>query len=207
MLPCARAEAAKALELLPREPLAHAVLGTIAGVYEYDWRTAAEQFDVATTSDSRASFSSPGVRRVLPRAAGTIHGGSRATGTGRDPRSAEHAVPRALPLILLFAEQYDRAIAEGKKQLEFDEKHVAAHSMIALAHFFQGTLTDARQWAEEAVRQTPLNLLAVGTLAGLLTRHGEKDRVQELDTSLRNMVPMGLGGLGMVHQAPGDVGG
>jgi len=59
--------------------------------------------------------------------------------------------------ILLLAEMYERAIVEAQRVLEFDERHIAAHSLIALAHFFQGKLPEAREWAEEALRRTPLN--------------------------------------------------
>src|SRR6266487_3453350 len=44
MIALARAEAKKALELLPSEPMAHAVLGQIAAVHDYDWQEADEQF-------------------------------------------------------------------------------------------------------------------------------------------------------------------
>ena len=47
MIPLARAEAWKALELLPSEPVAHVVLGAIAAVHDYDWKEADEQFKLA----------------------------------------------------------------------------------------------------------------------------------------------------------------
>ena len=40
MMPLARAEARKALELLPSEPMAHAVLGAVAALHDYDWKEA-----------------------------------------------------------------------------------------------------------------------------------------------------------------------
>jgi hypothetical protein len=52
MIPLARAEARKALELLPSEPLAHAVLGVITAVHDYDWKEADEQFKLARASVS-----------------------------------------------------------------------------------------------------------------------------------------------------------
>ena len=51
MMPLARAEARKALELFPSEPMAHAVLGAIAAVHDYDWKEAEEQFRLATASE------------------------------------------------------------------------------------------------------------------------------------------------------------
>lgn len=93
---------------------------------------------------------------------------------------------------LLFAEMYERAIVEAQRVLEFDERSIAAHSLIALAHFFQGNLAEAREWAEEAFRRTPLNPLAVGLLAGLLKQSGEKDRAGNLLATLRGMGPTGM---------------
>ena len=52
MIPLARAEARKALELLPSEPNAHAVLGAIAASHDYDWKEADEQFRLARASQS-----------------------------------------------------------------------------------------------------------------------------------------------------------
>jgi hypothetical protein len=40
MLPLVRAEAGKALELFPSQPMAHALLGVIAALHEYDWKAA-----------------------------------------------------------------------------------------------------------------------------------------------------------------------
>lgn len=51
MVVLARAEARKALELLPSEPLAHALLGIIAASYDYDWKEADEQFGLARASE------------------------------------------------------------------------------------------------------------------------------------------------------------
>jgi hypothetical protein len=76
--------------------------------------------------------------------------------------------------------------------LEFDERHNSAHSVIALAHFFQRKLPEAREWAEEAFRRTPLNPLAAGLLAGLLKQSGQTERAEKLVTTLRGMIPLGM---------------
>lgn len=44
MVPLARKEARSALELLPSERMAHALLGAIAGLDDYDWKEAEERF-------------------------------------------------------------------------------------------------------------------------------------------------------------------
>ena len=64
--------------------------------------------------------------------------------------------------ILLFAEMYERAIVEAQKALEFEGRNIAAHSLIALVHFLQGKLAEARESAEEAIRRTPFEPLGCG---------------------------------------------
>lgn len=84
---------------------------------------------------------------------------------------------------------YERAIIEARKELEFDERHIAAHSLIALAYFFQGKLAEARKWAEEAFHRTPLNPLAAGLLAGLMKQSGENEQAE---VTLRGIRPLGM---------------
>jgi TolB-like protein len=52
MVQMARAEAGKAVDILPSHPMAHAVLAAIAALREYDWREAEAQFSAATASGS-----------------------------------------------------------------------------------------------------------------------------------------------------------
>src|SRR5262249_17999786 len=157
LIPLARAEAWKALELLPSEPVAHTVLGAIAVVHDYDWKEADEQFKLPRASESV----SPSVHNM--------YAGFYLSPLGRFEEALQQSekVIAQDPLnmlcrgrqlsILLLAEMYERAIVEGQKVLEFDERSIAVHSLIAVAHFFQGQLAEAREWAEEAFRRTPLN--------------------------------------------------
>ena len=168
MIPLARAEAWKALELLPSEPIAHAVLGAIAAVHDYDWKEADERFKLARASEP----DSPSVQYM--------YAGHYLSPLGRFEEALQQAetVIAQDPLnmlfrgrhllILLFAEMYERAIVEAQRMLEFDGRQPGAHSLTALAHFFLGKLPEAREWAEEAFGRAPLDHLATGLLAGLV---------------------------------------
>ncbi len=57
--------------------------------------------------------------------------------------------------------------------------------MIAFSYFFQGKLAEAREPAEEAFRVAPWEPVAVGFLAGLLARAGEKDRAEKLIATIQ----------------------
>ena len=66
------------------------------------------------------------------------------------------------------------------------------HYVIALSYFAQGKLAEAREPAEEAFRRAPWHAEAVGLLAGLLARAGEKERAEKLIATLRGMIPLGM---------------
>ena len=50
-MPIVREEARKALEIDPSLPEAHAILGIVAGAYDYDWKEAGRHFDLAMAQD------------------------------------------------------------------------------------------------------------------------------------------------------------
>ena len=179
-MPLARAEARKALELLPSEPMAHAVLGAIAALHDYDWKEAEEQFRLA-----RASESLPPVVHdmyalfyLLPLGRFEEAIQEQAKAIAQDPLNTRWRAAQALTL--LCAEMYEPAIVEARKALELDDRSYLAHLVIALSYFFQGKLAEAREPAEEAFRRGAMEPLAVGFLAGLLARAGEKDRAEKL---------------------------
>jgi serine/threonine-protein kinase len=193
MVPLARAEAWKALELLPSEPNAHAVLGAIAAVYDYDWREADEQFRLARAPESPP----PSVRvtyalfYLLPlgRFVEAIEQHARAI--AQDPLNVGSRMAQLVTL--LYAGMYERTIVEARKLLEFDDRNHVAYLMMASAYFHQGKLAEAWGPAEEAFPLAPWHAGAVGFLAGLLMRNGEKERAEKLIATMRGgMIPLGM---------------
>jgi eukaryotic-like serine/threonine-protein kinase len=192
MIPLARAEASKALGLLPSEPIAHAVLGAIAAIHDYDWKDADEQFKLARASEPI----SPSVQH--------LYAGFYLSPLGRFEEALQQSekVIAQDPLnvmcrgrqlgILLCAAMYERAIVEAQQLLEFDEGFAGAYSTITLAHFLQGKVAEARQQAEEIFHRTPLNPIAAGLLAGLLKQSGETEHAEKLLATLREAGPLGM---------------
>ena len=180
MMPLARAEARKALQLLPSEPMAHAVLGGVAALHDYDWKEAEEQFRLARTSESLPPDVRTGyaVFYLLPlgRFEEALQEGAKAI--AQDPLNSTWRARQSWTL--LCAEMYEAAIVEARKALEPEDGSRGAHLAIALSYFFQAQLAEARQSAEEAFRAAPWNPLVVGLLAGLLVQAGEKERAGKL---------------------------
>jgi serine/threonine-protein kinase len=180
MMPLARAEARKALELLPSEPMAHAVLGGVAALHDYDWKEAEEQFRLARSSESFPPDVRTGYAMFylvpLGRFEEALHEGAKAI--AQDPLNSTWRARRTWTL--LCAEMYEPAIVEARKALELEDGNRGAHLAIALSYFFQGKLAEARHSAEEAFRVAPWNPLAVGLLAGLLATVGDNERAGKL---------------------------
>jgi serine/threonine-protein kinase len=192
MAPLARAEARKALELLPSEPMALALLGVIAAVHDYDWREAEQQFGLALKSESLP----PAVRDAyamyflssLGRYEEAIQ--ERAKAIAQDPLNPMWHWRQALAL--LFADRYELAIAEARKALEFNNRSVLAYYVIGQSYFLQGKLAEALEAAEEGFRAGPWEPSVAGLLAGLLVEIGEKERAEKLISTIRETAPVGM---------------
>jgi eukaryotic-like serine/threonine-protein kinase len=191
MAALARAEARKALELLPSEPKAHALLGAIAASH-YDWQDAEQQFRQARASESLP----PEVHAMyadyflapLGRFEEALH--ERAKALAQDPVNDLLHAQQAFTL--LSAGVYELAMVEARKALELDDRNHLSHFVIALSHFLQGRLAEAREPAEEAFSQAPWHSGIIGFLAGLMAQTGEKERGERLIATMRGMIPVGM---------------
>jgi tetratricopeptide (TPR) repeat protein len=192
MAPLARAEARKALELLPSEPMALALLGVIAAVHDYDWREAEQQFGLAMKSESLP----PAVRdayamyflQSLGRYEEAIQ--ERAKAIAQDPLNPMWHWRQALAL--LCADRYELAIAEARKALEFNNRSVLAYYVIGHSCFLQGKLAEALEAAEEGFRAGPWEPSVAGLLAALLVEIGEKERAEKLISTVRETAPFSM---------------
>ncbi len=192
MVPRARAEAQAALDLLPSDPMAHAVLCAIAGLHDYDWQEAEEQFRLAYASGS------------LPPTARMYGAVFYCLALGRfDEAIVEMTKVIAedplnsmwrgrLAWILLACERYEDAIAQARKALELDTQDYQARMMIAIANTFNGSPGEAREHAEEVFRLAPFDSYGRGLLAGLLAKAGEKERADHLIATMTGAIPIGM---------------
>ena len=125
MMRLAGTDARKALELLPSEATAYAVLGGIAGLHDYDWKEAEKQFRLARTSevippdvhDMYATY------YLLPLGRFEESLQERAKAIAQDPLNTGWRANH--PLTLLWAERYELAIVEARKALKLDDRNVS----------------------------------------------------------------------------------
>jgi TolB-like protein/Tfp pilus assembly protein PilF len=187
-----RAQAQKALELNPANPRVHALLCTVAGAFDYDWKEAERQYRLALASDP-VPFSVRGrcaISYLLPlgRFQEAITQFER--DLEQDPLSV--ASRAFLARTLLAAGLYDRALAEAQTCLEIDENHWLPLSVMSLICVQLGHIEEALQAAEKCVRAVPWRSSVVGLLGGILAQFGEADRLDGLVAKLREMAPIGF---------------
>jgi eukaryotic-like serine/threonine-protein kinase len=174
-----RTAARKALEIDSSLPDAHAVLG-MAEVLDYDWTEAGQHFRLAMA------------REPIPPWVRMFYGEFYLAPLGRI-KEAEQENDRALredPLNLLIRSvsgQYCLAsgrVSEGqaiqRQVSELDESHFIPQIWLAGSYAARGLIAEATACAEKARSLAPWNTFAMGLLAGILERAGNKKRAQTI---------------------------
>jgi serine/threonine-protein kinase len=178
-MPLVREAAQTALSIDPSLPEAHALLGAVAAIYDYDWVEAGRLFRLATRGQSVppiVRFTS--MLYLLP--------------AGR-PQDAVAECERALdedPLNLVGRFQYAfclhvagmpaRAAAEYRRVLALDENFWIAAYGLSVTCALSGMLPEALHYAEKAYALAPWLMNHIGALAGVLKLQGDARRAEEI---------------------------
>jgi serine/threonine protein kinase/Flp pilus assembly protein TadD len=188
--PLARAEARRALELMPSEPVAHALLGVVAGMYDFEWRLAEEHFKLARASESLppAVHDAYATYYLIPlgRFAEAIQ--ERKKAIAQDPLNPLWHSRQAMTF--LYAEMNEDAITEASKTLELDATNSIAHWVIGHSALMQGKPAEALESAEEVFRLAPWAPWVPGFLAGVLAQAGQRQRAEEIIAPFRETMPV-----------------
>ena len=189
MLPIARTNALKAVELAPAEPRANAVLGAIAGLYERDWDKASHRFELAM-----AAQQVPPEVRFRYALFYLVPLGRFREAVDHFERAVEHdplnVLFRGAFSLILGSESPDRAAVEARKAMEIDERHWLPYYSMSMSHIRLGEWQEARELAKRSAAAAPLMALPAGLLAALLRRVGENDAADAVLSRLRS--PSGL---------------
>jgi TolB-like protein len=184
-MPLARAAAQSALELDGSSQEAHGVLGTIASVYELDWKEAEHQFNMAMAREPVPTY----VRWYYFVYLLLV---------GRTRESAEQCL-RGLkddPLSFMGRFHYAAALlsAGNDEPGEVELRELCAiHSnlyqpfyLLGLSQSLRGLHAEALPTAEKAYALAPWHTGTTGLFAGALTRAGKHHDAEEL---LQNLLP------------------
>ena len=179
-MPLARTEGQKALDIDSSLPEAHAMLGVVAGLYDYNWEEAERRFRLAMSRDP-----TPPLARWLYAQFYLVSIGRLDDAIDELKRALKEdplSLPGRLHLgqCLNLAGRYTEAEVEIRQVLELDENSFLAWNALAGNRVVQGKLEEALAFAEKAYSLAPWQPGTIGALAGLLVRNGNKSRAEML---------------------------
>jgi serine/threonine-protein kinase len=194
-MPVVRARARRALDIDPWLPEAHAMLGTVATIYDYDRHQAERHFQLAIA------------REGVSTAAHLLHASYYLLATG-EAEEAEEEIEQVLrddPLnkalhyrlgvcrMKADAEEASRAFQVA---LEFDPNFIWAMTMLSITYWWRRMDAEALAWAAKAHSVTPDDPAPAGLLAGILICTGEpaagKRVIEQLGDGQGYGSPIGL---------------
>jgi len=184
-LPLMRKEARRALAIDASLPEGHAMLGTAAAMFDYDWPEAERHFRLAMAH----GVVPPLVHLyyalycLLPtgRAQEAVHHYTLVL--NEDPLNLAARAERAV--CLRAALRYTEGNDELRQVLDLDETFWFPYFMLGVNLALDGQFEEAFSMAEEAYRVAPWFKPIVGFQAAMLKRAGEMDRAEKLIEQLR----------------------
>jgi len=210
-MPKALTAAAKALELDATLPEAHAALAVVRHHYDWDWKTAEQEYKKALALNPEY----PGARLryawlllSLSRREEALAEIQRAQQTARETDPHLLVVIRATrAAAFYFAREYDRSIRECQEAMELDSTYFLLHYLLARAQARKGALEKAGTILKkigEIQEKIPLMAMAAGLLHAVAGRKREARAVlkQLHAQASQRYIPATY--IGILHAGMGD---
>ena len=184
MMPHAKAAVAKALELDPDLPEAHAVAGMIAATYDWDWAKAEREFKKSLELDANIAnthyryawvYLSP-----MGRHEEAIAEMKRAMEL--EPLSLQQGANFAA--VYLYARQFDLALEQAKKTYELDPGQIGAQSWLQYAYNAKGMYAESLSMSEKISRS---DYVFFGQRGYALAKTGRRQEAEEVLKSWREL--------------------
>ena len=206
-MPRARELAMRALEIDPELPEAHAMLGIVASVLDFDWHELERRIQVATAREPL----SPHLRQW--KAYFFLFS------IGRPDEAAQHVAriidddplcqmwhyTKALTLAALGRE--DEALDATRRAVELDSQFWIGWMLQSLLHSVQGRHAESLHCAEKAIAAAPWAPIANGAMAAALANTGRPADAEPMLDGLRSNASTGPLGMAYYSLARGDIDG
>ena len=167
------ASAAEIIAALRERYPAHALLGIVSALYDYDWKESAREFGIAMAREPVP----PWVRNVYSlfylmycgRAEDALHEMNQALSD--DPLAVN--LRYTMGVCLVGAGRLIEAEAQFKRVLELDPAFMTAYELQAFVHLARGDAAKACSWAGQAAKLAPWDPVVIGTHAATLGLAGD----------------------------------
>lgn len=205
-IPRGRAALAKALQLEPENAAAHAALGYMKMVHDWDWSGAERSLRHALDLNPNEGTAHQNLG-VLMVVLGRFDEASREFERAReiDPLSPLTAVMSLWPLF--EGRRWDEAVAEATTVVDNDSTLYMARMVLGQARFFRGERDDGLADLKAATRMDPGNPFTLGWLGYAHGMKGDKTSARAVLDSLRRMSSVRYVqpySLALVHLGLGD---
>ncbi len=144
VMPKSKEAAEKALKLDDTSPDAHAALGWVKWVYEWDWPGAEREFQRAIQLNPSYALGH-GMYALYLDSLGRFEEASRELQVAGELDPVALALIRSAAEHFRFMRQYDRAIAENRRVLDMDPGFANAHESLAYAYANKGMYEESIQ--------------------------------------------------------------
>ena len=203
----ARELAMRALENDPDLSEAHAMLGIVAGVLDFDWPETERRFRLAMAREPISTHMRQWNAYFHLLSIGRLAEARRQNERviEEDPLSQMWHYTGAVSLLALGAEE--AALHECRKSVELDPQFWVGWMMLGLIHALHGRHAESMQCAEKAVAGAARAPVAIGLMAAALVNTGRRVDAEPLLDELRSNTPTGPMGLAYFYLARGDMDG
>ena len=181
-----RTLAHKAIDIDSELPEAHAMLGIVAALYDYNWKEAELRFGRAISSEPGSPVVHSWCGNFFLQPTGQTEEAIKELERALQGDPLNPIFRVVLALVLMDASRYERASAECRRLLELDENLWYGYSLLAWSQVALGELADALSMAERGHSLAPWSAIAIGVIAAVLRLTGDARRAEELLGPLRN---------------------
>jgi TolB-like protein/Flp pilus assembly protein TadD len=181
--PLARAAIAKALELDPDLPEAHAAAGLIAATYDWDWTKAEREFKRSLELDPNLAITHSNYAQVYLSPQGRQAEAIAEMKRALELEPVSLIQNASVAQVLMYARQYDLALEQTKKTLELDPNFPVAQHVLCRTYNLKGLYSESLPIAEKS-NQDPMLVYAYAKLGRrteaeqVLARSLERDKTR-----------------------------
>src|SRR3989454_286554 len=171
--------ARKALELDETVAEAHASLGWVLFIYDWDWDGAAREFKRAITLDPRYPTAHQWFAFYLA-AMGRLDEALVAGHTALELDPASVSIRRSVGWLYLYARRYDQARYHLSRAIAMNPTAAETYRVLALAFAQQGQWAEAERATREGMALAAAGPYTMATLGYVLARAGRRGGAEEL---------------------------
>jgi serine/threonine-protein kinase len=203
-MPLVRRATQKALDIDSSLPVAQTLLGRVAALYDYDWKLAEHYYQLAMAHEPVSALVRFGYALyyllVLGRPLDAAQ--QMALAVQDDPLNGRYHVA----LGSCLEESGRDGSEELRRAIELEDDYFLTFLHLGRINSSRGRIAEALAAAERAYSLAPWSSRAIGLLAGILVRSGDRDRAQGLLDKLGSGEAYGAAhGLAIFHLLCSDI--